>query len=62
MKFEEGPLHAVLDQPVGDFLDETIEEGFDAHSRTSDNDDEQVFGSDSEVDEQVMASLDPLPF
>jgi hypothetical protein len=45
VKFEEGPLHAVSDQPVGDFLDETVEEGFDAHSRTSDNDDEKVFGS-----------------
>jgi hypothetical protein len=45
VKFEEGPLHAVSDQPVEDFLDETVEEGFDAHSRTSDNDDEKVFGS-----------------
>ena len=61
MKFEEGPLHAVLNQPIMDLLDETIEERFDAHSSTSDYDDEQVFGSDSEVYEQVMLVPDPLP-
>ena len=61
MKFEEGPLHAVSDQPVGDLLEETLEEGFDAHSRTLYDDDEQVFGSDSEVYEQVMLVPDPLP-
>jgi hypothetical protein len=44
VKFEEGPLHEVSDHPVEDFLDETVEEGFDAHSRTSYNDDENVFG------------------
>jgi hypothetical protein len=47
VKFEEGPLHAVSDHSVEDFLDETVEEGFDAHLRNSDNDDEKVFGSDS---------------
>jgi len=47
VNFEEGPLHAVSDQPVRDFLDETVEEGFDAHSRNLDNYDEKVFGSDS---------------
>jgi len=40
VKFEEGPLHVVSYQPVGEFLDETVENGFDGHLRTSDNDDE----------------------
>lgn len=31
MKFEHGPLHVVSHHPVGDLLDETIEEGFDYH-------------------------------
>jgi hypothetical protein len=45
VKFKEGPLHTVLDQPARDFLDETVEEGFDAHSINLDNDYENVFGS-----------------
>lgn len=61
VKFEEGPLHVVSDHPVGDLLDETIEEGFDSHSSISDDDDEKVLSSDLEVDDQVMVSLEPLP-
>ena len=45
VKFEEGPLHAISDQPVEDLLDETVEEGFDVHSiNLDDDDDEYVFG------------------
>jgi len=61
VKFEAGPLHAVSNHPIGDLVGETVEEGFDAHSITSDDDDEKVFGSYSEVHEQVMASQYPLP-
>lgn len=61
VKFKAGPLHAISNHPVGDLLDETVEEGFDAHSCTSDDDDEKVFISYLEVDEEVMASPDPLP-
>lgn len=44
VKFEAGPLHAVSKHPVGDFLDGTIEEGFDTHLSTLYDDDEEVFG------------------
>jgi len=47
VKFEACPLHAISNHPVGDLVDEKFEEGFDAHSSTSDDDDENFFGSDS---------------
>lgn len=40
VKFEEGPVHAVSDQPVRDLLEEIVEEEFYAHLSTLDDDDE----------------------